>query len=178
MSKEINLIYSKKKNRISQERLIKIVHRIAYACVGITALFAGGIYYLNQSVPLPALQKQEATITQNLTLSQQKILKLMLIKDRLTQINTIMNQRKNLDETIATIISALPQGVSVNSFALSTGKIDITVSSHSLLAINQFIDFSINKLNNKELFSTLTINGIVADAKSQTYSLILEATPL
>lgn len=178
MSKEINLIYSKKKSKISQERLIKLVNRVAYIIVAITALSAGGIYFLNQSVPLAALQKQESTITQNLTLSQQKILKLMLIKDRLSQINTITNQRKNFDETIATIISSLPEGVSVNTFALNTKAIDITVSSHSLVAINQFLDFSINKLNSKELFSKLTVNGLVADTKSQTYSLLLEATPL
>jgi len=178
MSKEINLIFSKKKNKVSQEHLIKWFNFAAYTSVFLLVVISAAMYYLDNGQELPLLLKQEQGITQNLNLSQQKVLKLMLVKSRLGDINAITNGRSNFDQTINAIVTALPVGVVVNTFSLNKKAVDITVSSSSLSGVNQFLDFAMSKLNKKELFKTLTINGLTADDRSQTYSLALEAEPL
>ena len=178
MSDQINLISHKRKKFFHRDSLLDFVQFLARASLITVIISAVGLYILNSSGRLPFLQQQDRTITTNLSLVQQKIIKFLLIRDRLQSINPLLQNKSKVDTLITAFSQGLPASVTVDTFSLTKNNMSLTVSSSSLSSLGTFLDFMLEKVSKKELFKKITITRFTSDGTNGIYILSLAVVPL
>ncbi len=176
MNRQINLVSHKKKNVFNRDRLLHGAQYISRFSIVFVVVSAIGLFIVNRSGTLPILEQQDKTFTTNLTYVQQKIIKFLLIRERLHNVDPLLNNGSRIDTILTQISSALPNGVNLDNLSLSDKKFSLTISSASLTSLSTFLDFAINKVNQKDVFKTITISNFSADAGAGKYSVNLDIT--
>lgn len=174
MNKQINLVSHKKKKLLNRDRLLRLVVFLSRISMAMVVLSAIGLFVLNRSATLPILEQQDKTITSNLSFVQQKIIKFLLIRERLQDINPLINNGSTLTTTLTDISNELPSNVSLTSVSLRDKKLSLVVSSPSLTAIGTLLDYFIMQVNKKNIYKTVTISNFTADSNSGKYTLNLD----
>lgn len=175
MSDRINLLSRKKRRMLNRESLLYFTQMSARIILAITILSAIVVFILNRSGNLPLLQQQDKTISSNLTFLQQKIIKFLLIRERLGNISPILSKKSSINDILFQISASLPSGVSLDAFTLDKTNITLAVSSSSLSSLNDFLDAMLVKVNQKQLFKKITVTSLSSDNVSGNYSLTLTA---
>ncbi len=178
MNNGINLISSKHAALERQARIVRIFNRIAYSSLGIVAIGAVGLFFLNFYSPLPKLEAQQQATTQQLLSQKEKIAKLLLLRNRLQNITTLFQHSTSLDKTLTAIALNTPGDVSVDTLGIDETGVNLIVTSPSLLSINSFLDFLKSQVDKKSLFKKITISSLAVDVANGRYSLAVSATPL
>ena len=178
MNKEINLVASKKKQSVREERTLRITQMGAIVVMVLVSLLAVFFFFLNQNSPLPQLKLQEKSLISDITVLHPKIAQYLILKERLHSIDTVLSTRTTFDIAISQITQALPSSVMVSSFTLNQKSISLTLITPSLKDAETFVNAMTDKVTNKQLFKSLTIDNIIADEKSSKYTVLMDATPL
>ncbi len=173
MSKNINLL-PQRKNNFRQEKSLSLAKRIAVICLVITVAAVVVTFVLNLDTTFLSLKGEENYAKTNLTLLQEKTLRVYLLKQRLQDIKNIFAKRYTYESNIDQIKSQLPVPMNLDSVQISDQKITMTASSSSLNALDTFLNTIINMFHNKKLLKTLTISTISADKQTQQYTLTIE----
>lgn len=175
MNNEVNLIANRKKSAAEQDKIIKGLNIAAFVSLGIVVICAVILFFLNQSANFSDLSQKEKATLAGLALSDKKIAKYLVVQARLKEISTILNSRTSYDKTISDIAAGIPSELEVNSFSLNKQDVAIVVSSSSLQAVNTFLSYMVDMLNNKKIFRSISLNGVSADPKNNKYTLVLDA---
>lgn len=175
MSDHINLLSHKRKSFFNKESIILLLQFLAKMCLVVTIISSIVLFILNNSGKLPLLEQQGKTISTNLSLEQQKIIKFLLIRERVQNITPLLGKKSQIDTLLSQISSSLPNDASMDSFTLSQKTITIVVSSSSLISINSFLDFAIEKVNQKQLFKKITVTSLSIEGGGNKYRLAVSA---
>lgn len=141
MNSNINLLGNKQKESSPKaSRRLKIMRGIAVGLLFTVSVSSMILFILIALSPLPQLQKQEKNYLFTLSQYNQEVIKLALIKDRLTAIDSLLTTRKSYDAVIASIRSKMPPGVKIIEMNVGQKNISLTVSSTSLQLLNTFAD--------------------------------------
>lgn len=178
MNKEINLVASKRNQSAAQQRALQITQIIAVIAMVIVSSLSILFFFLNQNSSLSRLKQQEQTLISTITFLHPKIAQYLIVKERLQAIDKVLSTRTSFDTVIGQIIQALPQSLTVSSFALNQKTISLTLLTPSLKDAETFINTMTDKVNNKQLFKKLTIDNVIADEKSGKYTVLIDAIPL
>jgi len=178
MSKEVNLISSRRKEESVSYRQVALIKKISYTTVGVCVLITIGLFGLNSISSIQNLSQKEKDLSQTLFSYQKKIVSIALIKDRLTSINQITSASSPYEDVIQEISSALSKDASFDQFDINKKNLNITVSSASLVSVNSFLDYCISNVNKKHLFQKVTISSLLGDLQTGKYILILNITLL
>lgn len=170
MAKDINLLPQTKLNILRQEVTIRIVRTIGIGVLLLVASCEIGIFFLNRTTSLAELQVQRNTLKSSLSLLHDKAITNILLLDRFRKIQALQKNQVSFVADITTIQSLVPDGVTIDTFALDQKTIILSVSSYSLVPVNTFLD-RVNALYaQKELFKKVTIDNVSANASSGKYS--------
>src|SRR5438067_13920938 len=131
MSDQINLYTHKRKKILNKESFLHVLRFFSKIFLAATIISSIVLFILNSSGKLPLLEQQDRTISSNLSYVQQKIIKFLLIRERLENIGPLLSKKSNIGTILSDVSTALPSGVSVNSFAYNQNIIQITLSSSS-----------------------------------------------
>lgn len=175
MDNDINLISDRKKYASSKARQVARFRIAAGIALGIVVLSAFILFLLNRLSGIDSLLQQEQEDTAKVASKQKIVGKLLLVESRLNDINSILASRSSPDIFIQKIIAGMPSGVNIDSFSLTKKKVSLTVTSSSLIFLDQFTTDLLTKAYNKELFKTFTINSVIADPVNQKYILSFDA---
>lgn len=175
MNKEINLIYKQQKDLIKKEQQVRLANLLAIMSLAVVVITSAVLFIINRTSSLPAILQQEKVATQNLSFLQKRVGNLLLVKSRLHDIDTIIKSQDNLDSTLQKLEEGLPTNVTVESLSITKTHITLTVSSPSLVSINQFLDFLISESGKKELVKKVTVNSLLADTKLGKYTLSIDS---
>jgi len=174
MSDDINLLLDRKRQSSSKTGRVARLRVAAGISLSVVVLSAIILLILNKLSGIDVLLQQEQRDTAKIS-SQQKIVgKLLLLQSRLTDINSIFMTRSSPDVFIQQITAGMPSNVHIDSFGLTSKKISLAVTSSSLTDLDQFTNYLLTKVNNKQLFKTLTISGVIADPSNQKYILSID----
>lgn len=171
MEHEINLISDRKKYVSSKAKQVLSFKIAAGICLAIIVLSGVLLFWLNKLSGIDTLLKIEQDDTSKIASKQKIIGKLLLVESRINDINSILGNRSAPDVFIQKIIGGMPSGVRIDSFSLTKKKASLTVTSSSLMLLDQFTTYLLNKAYNKEIFKTFTINSVIADPVNQRYIL-------
>ena len=174
MSKEVNLISSRRKGSSSTYKRIGLIRTISFVVLGLCVLITFVLIFLNNTSQLGSLTQKEQELDKTLLQSKNKIVKLALIKDRLASIKTLVLTSTTYETTIDSLSQALPRDESFDTFQISNTKVNLVVSSASLLSINTFLDYIITNVNNKKMFQKATVSSLVGDIQTGRYVLTVD----
>lgn len=170
--KEINLL--QKKRQLTSGKTLRLVRILAIGFLLLVTLSSTSLFFINSRSPLVKLQKEEVHVLSNLSMSQRKIAKLIVLDDRLRNISSLSTNRPSYDKTMDIILNQASQEVQVNEIKINKEKIIVSASGLSVSTINTFIE-NMTKLSDKEKsFKKIILNGISVNSKTGIYSLSID----
>lgn len=171
MNSDINLIKRETGGR-SAKRL-KYLRILSIVIASLVVLTSVALFIATRQNSLEGVKAEQNSLLQNILSLQEKAAKLNFLNDRLRNIESITNERKNYIKTVNIILDGLPSDVLTTSLTLDKNDVLLTVSSSSLSSINEFLNNTIEVAQEKHLLRDLIIESLAA--QSRQYSLTLKA---
>ncbi len=172
-SNEVNLLRNKHQNSNVQRNYVTLIRLAAAICLFLVIATEITIFTLENLSPLADLQKKESALLHNLTVYHTKAIREYLISDRVKHIQAILKSRSEFDILMAKLFNVLPSDTTVSSLSLDQLGLSVTLTSTSLLSLGQSLDGFIALKNNKTIFKTIFIDGLVADERKGKFSLVI-----
>ncbi|MBI2421138.1 MAG: hypothetical protein HYV38_03580, partial [Candidatus Levybacteria bacterium] len=105
----------------------------------------------------------------------EKAVGLNVVKERSGAISDILKSRVNYNEIIDLILSKKPIGLPTTSLSIDKDSVSITVSSLSLLLLNEYLSELVNISLTDDRLSNLSVETLSANQSSGEYSLSIKA---
>lgn len=166
---DINLILPKNQESLKREKRIKLFNSIALVCLIIIGLTSIIIFLLIQSLNIPSIKQQQGDVLKQMSQFQSKQAKLLVLSDRINNIQNILDKRKDLSSVTNIILERMPNQLSIDSLEMDEKTISITASSTSLFSIGEFINNLTGMVKNKEFITSLTLDSLVFDDSKNSY---------
>ena len=175
MNSSINLV-SNNNNQLEKElRRIKAIRIIAVICLVFVALLSVLVFVVNYTLPLQAVKAQQQTELISIGVMHKKLVKYVLVNDRVKNIADLIVKRKNYASLINAILGKLPKDLSVDSLGTEDGIITLGISGNSLITMNQFIDGFITLESKDKIIKNLSIQSLSLNTSTGKYSLSVQA---
>ena len=174
MNKEINFLRNKQ-HTTQDTSLVKYVRLASIVLLFLVGTAAIVLFFLESQSPVVALKKQEDAALATLQELHAKAAKLILIDDRIGNINDILKTRTNYIKTMDLFLSKVPQDVVVTTLSINEEKVVLLISSRSLSNMNTFMDNMIVFTSTDKLFKKVIVENISGDVKAGMYFLSLTA---
>src|SRR5258706_9403817 len=132
MSNSINLL--PKKGRIVRpgRNVLPILQRISFIGLVIIVFIAIALFAISFDTTLPKLKQQESDGLAKLTLLHGKSVKILLVKNRLSAIDTTLKHRTSYEGLLAQIAKLIPENTTIDTMDIGNGTLALTISSSSL----------------------------------------------
>jgi Tfp pilus assembly protein PilN len=172
MSEGINLLEPTQKS--SGDIFLKRIQTTRFIMVGllfVVSVTSVILFILVALSPLPALQKQEQSLRQTLAKSKSDIVKYELVNERVVAISGIMKQRIFPDQTLTQIQSILPGDTQITTIKEDSKTVTLSVESASLQSLDSFINGLIGFVQDKKVFSNVTLTNLTTDETDNEYSI-------
>jgi hypothetical protein len=100
--------------------------------------------------------------------------KMVLTKERIVQIDTILKNRPLHAPILQIIYNQLPQDTTIDNIKIEGKRLTFTLSSESLLPLNTFIDQVITLNNREKYFKTIVLTGLYQDLGLNKFVAVME----
>jgi len=175
MSTDINLAVKRKKtSSLISTKKVKKLRLSALIFLFIVGGLSAALFAIIASSPLPSLRGQEQEAAAALSAQQAKFGKYLLIKIQLSSIQTLLDTRPNLSSAIDTFISLVPTNVTVAGVAITEETLGFGVTSKSLDAISLLFVTIEEKVQQKQLPSTIVVSPIAYSGADGMYSFTID----
>ncbi len=155
---DINLAIGQTKGSSKKQR-IQLVKIVSYTVLIIVAISSLITFFINLQLSLNSINKQQTQILQSLASNDATAVKLYLLKSRLDDVSAIINNRKKFNDQAKTILSLVPENVTVTSIHIDDNGISVGVDSKSLLDLNNFLNNCL-KLETDHKLANLSLGGL------------------
>lgn len=168
MKNQINLVSTKSgvKNELKKSFLISI---ILLGFVVILSIFTSA-YNLILSNDLSNAQLEENSIKNKIAASPQKA-KILLIQDRLQNIDKIIKSRKDINNKVISILEIIPESANIESVNISDKSLSIVLSSDNLSEYNLLLDKIYAFPKNYNNIKNVTMHSFDFNKKTGKYNL-------
>jgi|WetSurMetagenome_2_1015567.scaffolds.fasta_scaffold97047_2 hypothetical protein len=174
MSKNINLIRNDKTGLASANNK-HIVLRITAVIILFTVSFLSVMMFILIALsPLPSLKETEKSESTQLSYFNDLIVKVLLTKDRLTQVNKLINSRPVYSKSLQFIQKYLTADSTIEEVNLKEKIVSVTVASTNLQPLAILTD-DIKRSNDlSKSFKDITLESLYYDDNKQKYLLIID----
>ncbi len=170
MKININLISPTTKEIVREERTIKILKISAIATLALVGIAAVVVFLITSQLSPASVKKREEGVLKSISTLKGKEGKLILINQKLEDIENIIEKRPKYDLVMESIVNTIPSEASINTFNIDREKISLVVSSESLLSIEESLNGLITLVKEKKIIESLTIENFTADSRNGFYS--------
>lgn len=167
MSKNINLVLKEETEVLKRKRRIKVFRLVSAALLLLVLLMALSIYLLNLRVAPSTIDKDKDALLNQLLPLREKEGKLKVVNDRINNISSVLNVRRDVYKIVNTLLEEVPGGIKLDNLEFSEQLVAIKVSSDSLLLVDELINNLIDMARRKEIVSTLILNSLDATAAGE-----------
>jgi Tfp pilus assembly protein PilN len=175
MNEGINLLEpNKNSSPVGFVRHIQKMRIFVISLLFLVSVFSVILFILVTLSPLPALQRQEEELQQNLLQSKSDITKLALLNERTTAIQSVLNKRASLDQTIGLIEDKLPQDTTFTAIQGDNKSMTITVESTSLQSLDTFMNGIVGYIAARKAFTKITLLDLTNDQTTDEYSATIQ----
>lgn len=175
MNTEINLAIKRKKtSSLISTKKVKKLRLFALIFLFVVGGLSAALFAIIAASPLPALREQEQEAAATLSGQQAKFGKYLLIKSQLTSIQALLDSRPNLSPAIDTFISLVPSNITVIGVAITEETLGFGVTSKSLDAISLLFSTIEEKVQQKQLPSTIVVSPIAYSGADGSYSFTID----
>ncbi len=170
---DINLLPQKNIGFFSEERLLLFSKIGAVVSVVLVLSLSILFFLLSRDPSIIAVKNEESRIIAQLTLLQSKTAKYLIIVDRINKIKILQKTKSNFDQSIATFVKQIPDGVSITNFVLDQKTVSIAVSASDVSLLGKTVDNFITLISSKKVLKNVTVEGLVSDEKGGKYVLTI-----
>lgn len=170
MNSGINLV-STHSEAIEREQKILLTIRIA-AAVLLTSIAVVSIlaFIITTQIPLSRIKGEQSETLTQISAQSSKLSNYFLIKDRVTNINSLLSSRVDYILPINSIFSKIPEEMEVESMEIENKIIEMQVSSSSLQAIDQVINSLVEMGSEGKVIKSVKLESITLNAGVGKYS--------
>lgn len=175
MDKNINLVVGRTFDIEKQLRRVRIIKIIAIGTL-IAVLITSLVFFLiTIFLPTSSIKKSQQETLTNISLLHKKLVSYSLVNDRISNISTIINHRKNYGEVSSAVLNKIPPELNVDTLSIDDNILTIVVTGTSLKPVNQVIEDMIVMANNNKLIKNLLIESLTLSSQTGRYSLSIQA---
>jgi len=152
------------------------IRTLRFIAIGVLFVVASAsviFFILIATSPLPKLKEEETSGLQSLGRHHSDIAKLSILKERSETIQKLITTRPPMSKINQTIMSKLSEGVAVQTFAVKSNIVTLTVTSKSLTQLNTFIENMIRGSQQKE-FSRVVLEDLSVDSQDGQFLVTME----
>jgi hypothetical protein len=171
----INLVSTNVVGLEKELKRLKIFRVIAVICLVVTSLLSVLFFILNVTLPIGTVKKEQQATVVGLSFFHKKLTQYTLLSDRVKNTSNIISKRQNYGQQIDAIFGKVPPDASIDTLNVQPGKLDIVISSASLLSINKFIDDMVAFGAKGKTIKNVIIQGLVLNVSGGKYSLNIQA---
>jgi hypothetical protein len=174
MSNEINLLRGSKSHKNTLLNKLSVIRMFSLSFLFLVS-FSSIVLFISIALsPLPSLQKRETDEAKSLSLFNEKIVKILLTKERVANITKILKNRPVYTETLRHITAQVPSDLAIDSVKIVGSKIEMNISSSSLGNLDTVTE-NIKEMNLKEKrFRKIILTGLTLDSNSSRYVVSFE----
>lgn len=129
------------------------------------------VYNFILTTKLAELDQQKAAVTTKINKFSSRKTNLVLLRERLSSINSILFSRVDLDRKIANVVSLLPQDIQIDNMNMNKDGAYVSLKSQSLFTLSQLFDTIENNSSKKEGFAKIRLNSFSIDVQESIYTL-------
>lgn len=169
MNANINLLLRTDEESLRRKKRIKIFNLaagISLMSVGLISLF---MFISIKAADSSSVRSEQESVLKKLSQFQDRQAKLFILNDRTENIDKILKIRKDISETMNSLLTKAPGSLSIDNFQADEKSIIITGQSRSLLAIGEFINSLTEMVRKKEIIKSLTLNSLILDEDKNAY---------
>lgn len=149
MSTEINLISKPTEgSKNARLRKIKTISFITLFAVGFFSLI---LFFIDYRFSASYVRGQQNKLIADLSEYDETASKIFLLNQRLTDISELLSQRKKHHEKAEKIVEKLPTSVAISEFQIDESGVVMSVSSASLLELNNYLNHILSLSKSKVL---------------------------
>ena len=183
MSKDINLLVVRDKEKDKSKKGLKAVRITAVFSLIAVAVFSLILYYLNQKIYPQDLKNEYDSLLSNISTLHNREAKLAIINNRIENISEILgnrdkgksaSKREDYSNIISKFSDKIPDELKIESLKIDKKTIILSLSASSLKVIDEFIN-GIITLGAEKVISVLILDSLTANQESGTYSLSMTA---
>lgn len=172
---EINLLPNRKKNRLENDTTQGTLRVVSSVALALVILISISLFLLVRFNGLDTIQQSQNNTLTSLTLLHNKTAKILLIHDRLTAIQSILNSRSSLEASIDEIIQGAPSDISFDEFSIAQGQLTMTASSQSLSSLDTLNTTLTNMVLQKRGIKNYIVNAFGLDQITGKFALQITA---
>lgn len=171
MSSNINLVSISKTEGRGRENLIRNL-RIAsiISVIGVGTISISLFVILQGLYPAPVI-KQEQEVIKSISSFRDREGKLILVKNKVKGVEEVITKRQKYDEVLRNVSDQIPSGVAIGNLSINDTRLSLSVSSNSLLLIDETINNLYGIVLDNKIIKNFTIENISADPSSSGYSM-------
>lgn len=167
MSKNINLVLKEQTEVLKRKRRIKVSRLVSAALLLLVLLMSLSIYLLNLRAAPSTIDKDKDALLNQLLPLREKEGKLKVVNDRVNNISSALNVRRDVYKIVNTLLEEVPGAIELDNLEFTEGLVAIKVSSDSLLLVDELINNLIDMARRKEMISILILNSLDATAAGE-----------
>lgn len=161
---DINLVADKESSASSKSKLKKI-RSISYLVLFLVTISSVLIFILNIRYSVNSVREQQTSVLNNLSIYNESVVKLIFLNQRLADIKVIFEDKTNYQELLTSFFSTLPPSVTIESYDINEGKFNLTLSSESLLALNESLNTILSTANDQGI-SDVVLSSLTNSSSS------------
>lgn len=175
MNSGINLV-STHSEAIEREQKILLAIRLIAAILLISiALISILAFIITTQIPLDRIKSEQSQTLNQISAQSSKLSNYFLIKDRLSNVNSLLNSRVDYTQSINSIFSKIPEEMEVESMSIESKTIEMQMSSSSLQSIDQVINSLVEMGSEGKIIKSVKLDSITLNAGVGRYSLDFSA---
>jgi predicted PurR-regulated permease PerM len=171
MSIDINLV-TKKTSEGSRDERLKKIKVISFSALIITALLSIILFLVNLRFSVNYVKNQQNKLIQELSTYDEAASKIFLLNQRVTDITSIISQRKKYHEKTELIFQEMPSVISIQEYKIDNSSAAMTITSRSLLDMNNYINYLL-KLSKSRKINSVTLNQLTSGPDGYTVALTI-----
>jgi Tfp pilus assembly protein PilN len=175
MSTEINLLPHENEEVTKQRKSAKILNFIAVGLLVVVCLISLGIFISIQALNPESIRKQQEDVLKKLAQYQDRQVKLLIVNNRIENINNILKTRRNFSKMTSSLLAAVPGGLTIDSFEIDSKMVAISGQSQSLSIIGDFLNNLTEMVRNKVIIKSLTLASLNLDDDKKVYVVSVSA---
>lgn len=169
MNSSINLVSIKNEALERQHKLLFVLRVSAVVLLTSIALISIIAFIITTQIPISQVKSEEASTLSSITSMSKKVSSYYLIKDRISNINSLMNKRSDFTTALDLIFSKVSDTLSVDSLSIEGNELEITLSSSNLSDINDTVN-QLAQIGNTRTLKNIKLKSLTLNASSGKYA--------
>lgn len=171
MSININLVDKRSPQESKSEKLKKL-KGISFGVLFLTALLSILIFVIDFRFSASFVRKQQADLMEELEPYNETTSKIFILNSKLSDASAIITARKKYNKLASEILKSSPESLSIDEFMISEAGVTMTITSTSLLPIDEFLNSTLKLLKNKTI-SNVTLKDLSLEINTYTVELLI-----